>query len=278
MVPNNGTELSWCMDWNGQLEWNGEVWGDPMRRWRSDAITTTVRAATLDALPQLLATPGGVLQLERGELLTANPAMFLTRQTAVPLGSPGECPRFLAWLAEAVTVDRVALGMFLRGALLRRVDGPRVLFGHNLALLHDVLPSVLGGVYAALSPKLWSEFPCHSGVFAARRMCGVRLALLQPRERWPRFSVDALTHMLVFGGSATFHGAEDRPFEQGIPTHFFYSGVVPRESRSPLLEAYSLTLRPPEGARLFPRHLPPLPWLEAEAPHILAWILLGEEA
>jgi hypothetical protein len=273
MVPNNGSELSWCLDWGGVLEWNGRVWQSPMRRWRTDAVTRTVRAETLDALPELLATPGGVVQLFRGEVLDPEPAMFLTAETAVPVGLGENCPRFLVWLAEAVTGDTEAVRVFCRGALLRAVNGPRLLFGENLLLLHEVLSAVLGGIYCALSPKVWVEFPCQNGIFAARLMGGARLALLQPRERWPRFPADAVAHMLAFNGRAQFHGTEDRPFWQGIPTHFFYSGAPPREARNPFLDAYALRLRPPVATRLFPRHLPPFSWLSAEAPSILGWVL-----
>jgi putative DNA primase/helicase len=73
---------------------------------RDISMTDRRIAATVDQWdtdPMLLGVPGGVVDLERGKLLPANPEHYITKRTSVA-PEPGECPHWLALL------DRVTQG------------------------------------------------------------------------------------------------------------------------------------------------------------------------
>jgi P4 family phage/plasmid primase-like protien len=60
----------------------------------------SIRAAELDAHPELLNTPSGVVDLRTGEIRPHDPGLLLTRITAYPIDLDAPHPRWDAFLAE----------------------------------------------------------------------------------------------------------------------------------------------------------------------------------
>lgn len=73
-----------------------------------------VSMGALDHDPWLLNTPGGMVDLRTGAIAPAVPDTLSTKITAVPPDVTGECPRWLAFLAEATGHDRALMGYLQR--------------------------------------------------------------------------------------------------------------------------------------------------------------------
>jgi putative DNA primase/helicase len=96
----------------------------------------SIRAAELDAHPELINTPTGVVDLRTGKITTHDPSLLLTRITAHAVDMAAPHPRWDAFLAETFGADDTGREL---AAYLQRLAG--------LALLGSVREHVLPFLY-----------------------------------------------------------------------------------------------------------------------------------
>ena len=75
-----------------------------------------VTAAVWDRDAHLIGTPGGVFDLDDGEIVGPVTDHLVTRQTGCRIGHPGDCPRWRGFLAEACSGDEARVGYLQRWA------------------------------------------------------------------------------------------------------------------------------------------------------------------
>jgi P4 family phage/plasmid primase-like protien len=115
------------------------------------------RADDWDVEPHLLNTPGGVVDLETGEVMPHEPRRMLTQMTAASLG--GVCPHWRAFVAEIAGGDAELAGYLQRlaGYCLSASTEEQIfafLYGtgaNGKSVFLSTLSAVLGG-YAAAAP------------------------------------------------------------------------------------------------------------------------------
>lgn len=136
-----GDKLRYCHETGAWFQWTGAIW-KPERtglafHWarelarriaqdagKGDRVTVAktsfakgveryaqadrvfaVTVETWDRDPLLLGTPGGTVDLRTGELKPADPAMLISKSTAVTPAPQADCPRWLAFLEESTGGD-----------------------------------------------------------------------------------------------------------------------------------------------------------------------------
>jgi putative DNA primase/helicase len=95
----------------------------------------SILAAELDAYPELINTPSGVVDLRRGTVKPHDPSLLLTRITAYPVELEAPHPRWDAFLAETFDDDQELIGYTQRIAGLVLLGSVR---DHVLPFLHGV--------------------------------------------------------------------------------------------------------------------------------------------
>lgn len=161
-----------------------------------------IESSQLDANPMLLATPGGVVDLETGVLRQGSPDDYLTRCTRVAPG--GHCPTWLRFLDD-VTAGDVDLVAFLQRAagycLTGRTDEHALMFlwgtgANGKSTFLRVLLHVLGD-YAVTAPAetfLESHGDRHPTELAM--LAGPRLVIAQEIDdgrQWALSRIKTLT-------------------------------------------------------------------------------------
>jgi putative DNA primase/helicase len=137
-----------------------------------------------DANPQLLGTPGGVIDLRTGEFRPATVGDMVTQQTAVTPASPGvSAPRLQEFLAQVFDgdVEMVEFIQRLSGSALVGDVSPQkfvVFYGHGAngkSVLRDVMGRLLGSYTATASAKVFMQshsdrHPTEIASFAGKRL------------------------------------------------------------------------------------------------------------
>jgi putative DNA primase/helicase len=95
----------------------------------------SILAATLDAHPELLNTPSGIVDLRTGVIKDHDSALLLTRVTAYPVDLESPHPRFDAFLAETFPKDSKLINYMQRLAGLALLGNVR---DHVLPFLHGI--------------------------------------------------------------------------------------------------------------------------------------------
>ena len=234
-VAQYGDQLRYCQDLGGWLTWDGSYYQHDQRlsileraqafcageaarlkakslagRKRIDAVVHLARARESiateakdwDADPDILCTPGGILELPTGLLRPATPADYCTRRTLVT--PKGDCPRFLKVLHE-IFLDQPSLIPFLQvfcGYCLSGHDKERKFVfayggGNNGKDTAFSLLQALMGSYAGTVPTetlLSSKSDRHPTEVAMRRGLRLGVASETPKTRkWNEARVKLLT-------------------------------------------------------------------------------------
>ena len=163
-----------------------------------------VAASYWDADPMLLGTPGGVVDLNTGRVLAADPSHRITKLTAAAPGKAGECPRWLQFLDESTGGDEQLVGFLKRWAgyvlsgstreqALVFVYGPG---GTGKSVFLSVLSGIMGNysTTAAMDVLTASKYDRHSTEIA--QLAGARLVTASETDEgrsWDEAKVKTLT-------------------------------------------------------------------------------------
>lgn len=146
-ATQHGADWKHVAQWGAWFHWTGQVWAQDMtggarelarmicraiasecespaiaRRIASDRTIAAIlriaacdpriatRTSDWDAHPLLLNTPSGIIDLETGEIMPADPALMLTQMTTGSVA--GDCPRWRAFLSE-ITGNNKPLSAYL---------------------------------------------------------------------------------------------------------------------------------------------------------------------
>lgn len=118
--------------------------------------------AMLDADPMLVGVRNGVIDLRRGALVDADPAMLITKQVAASFDPSAECPMWLEFLSDIFLRDREVIDFIQRalGYTLTGLVDEEVLFfmyGHGAngkSAFMNIIQAVFGDYAVTVGPEL----------------------------------------------------------------------------------------------------------------------------
>lgn len=195
-------ELAWTPG-IGWLAWNGKVWdgqfgtdaaADQVNRWREEhghrplpfrqlrpirrqlQATLSVDVSTLDTHPDLLNAQNGVVDLRTGELRPHDPALYLTRITAVDYDAQATSPAWDRVIAALPAEARGRLGAFVAGAVTGRFAG-------SAAVVHGPGLSGKSSFFRSLYEALGNHALYVQGWAQLADLRGVRLVVSEDVER-----------------------------------------------------------------------------------------------
>lgn len=172
------------------------------------ACSNATQAATSqqwDAKPWLLGTPRGVVDLRSGELVSAEPGLYITRVTSTEPAVPGTpAPRWEDFLKRIFAHDSTLIGFMQRVAgcaLIGEIREHVVVFlwgqgANGKSTLLGVLRHVLGD-YAAVAPSdlllttTGDRHPCDMAMLRGARL--VIASELAPGRAWDEPKLKSLT-------------------------------------------------------------------------------------
>ncbi len=149
-----------------------------------------------------LNTPDGVVDLRTGYTRPHDPRDYLTKITAV--GPGGDCPRWLAFLAQITGGDRELQDFLQRAAGYGLCGDPRediILFGHGSGLngksvFVDTLGWVLGDYHTAAPSEVFTASNTDKHPTELARLRAARLVTsseIEPGKRWAESRIKSLT-------------------------------------------------------------------------------------
>ncbi|WP_240790045.1 phage/plasmid primase, P4 family [Roseomonas sp. HF4] len=163
-----------------------------------------VTADIWDSDPQLLGTPGGVIDLRTGMMRAAAGTDYITRITAVAPASTADCPTWLAFLEQATNGDPALIGFLQRwfGYCLTGITREHALLfvygpgGNGKGVLLVTVSGIMGAyaVTAALDTFTASKGEKHPTDLAM--LAGARLVMTTETEEgraWAEARIKALT-------------------------------------------------------------------------------------
>ena len=150
--------------------------------------TVTCPSSMIDASPDLLGTPNGVVDLRTGKLLPFKESVIVTRRTAAAYNPKAKCPRWERFLVEVLGNDRAVQDYFRRlaGYLLTgetRQHQMWLLVGNGSngkSTLVSTIMKVMGPGYSqqAAEPVLLAKTNTGATSSELVRLKGVRCAML----------------------------------------------------------------------------------------------------
>jgi P4 family phage/plasmid primase-like protien len=245
-------------------------------------------ADRLDSLPDLLCTPGGVVDLRTGEIRPANPEELHTRSTLVTPDPGHPVPRWAAFLAETYggNPELIAYVQRLAGySATGRHDSHVLPFlygasGQNgKSVLTKVIGAVLGG-YAGSAPGTFLTVGPAQHETEIARLAGLRFVICSEVEQTARFA-EAKVKMLTGGDRITARFMRRDHFEFD-PTAKLWLMANHRPQVSAGGNSFWRRLRLINHPHQVPleRRIEGLDdlMIAEEGPGILAWILAGARA
>jgi P4 family phage/plasmid primase-like protien len=194
---------------------------------------TSIMADALDAHPELLNTPSGVIDLRTGELMDSDPALLLTKATAYPADINAPHPRWSKFLEETFPGSPELIGYLQRLAGLALLGSVRE---HILPFLHGtgangkgvitlVLQGLLGdaekGGYAATAPDgflMSGREGAHPTEIA--RLRGARLVVCSEQSSGKKFDETKVKRLT--GGDILTGRFMNRDFFDFTPSHLVW--------------------------------------------------------
>ena len=161
-----------------------------------------VTASVWDTNPWLLGVPGGVVDLRTGETLAPDPALYISKQTAVAPG--GECPLWRAFIGR-ITGGDDELSAFLRriaGLSLTGITRDHALFfafgtgANGKGVTVNTLTNLMGEYAAIATMDTFTASPTDRHPADLAMLRGARLVTAQETEegrRWAESRIKALT-------------------------------------------------------------------------------------
>lgn len=149
----------------------------------------------LDKNPMLLGCKNGVIDLERGILLSPNPEMLITRQASAKFNSEATCPRWESFLKdcflgdeETISYVQKALGYSLTGLVNEEVLHFCFGTGRNGKSVFANIVTKLMGDYVITAPaEMLMRRDRNSATNDIARLCGARLVLANETRSDQRF-------------------------------------------------------------------------------------------
>lgn len=241
-----------------------------------------VTSADWDRDPWLLGTPGGTVELRTGELRPARPDDRITKQASAAPSDARDCPRWLAFLAEATSCD-IGLIRFLqqwagycltgdtREHALLFIYGPG---GNGKSVFLNTLTGILGDYCRTAGMEVFSATKEGRHPQELARLKGARMVCASETEEgraWAEVRIKQLT-----GGdtiTARFMRQNDFEFRPEFK-------LVVIGNHKPVLQNVDAAARRRFNVVPFDcRPANPDPELEAklraEWPGILAWMIAG---
>ena len=161
-----------------------------------------VTSAVWDTNPWLLGVPGGVVDLRTGETLAPDPALYISKQTAVAPG--GECPLWRAFI-ERITGGDGELAKFIQrvaGLALTGITRDHALFfafgtgANGKGVTLNTLTNLMGEYAAVATMETFTASPTDRHPTDLAMLRGARLVTAQETEegrRWAESRIKALT-------------------------------------------------------------------------------------
>ena len=168
------------------------------------AIRTPIEM--LDAIPDALATPGGVVDLRTGDMRAADPGELHTRCTPITPDAQCPTPRWDAFLADTYSSDAELIGYVQRLAGYSATGDVSAhvlpfLYGasgqNGKSVLMEVLGTLLGG-YATTAPGTFLTAGPSQHETEIARLQGVRFVVCSETEPGARFA-EAKVKLLTGG-------------------------------------------------------------------------------
>lgn len=155
-----------------------------------------------DGDPMLLNTPGGVVDLRTAALHKADPALYMTRVTAVAPG--GNCPGFLNFLDQIMGGDENLIAYMQRmlGYTLTGDTSAHALFfaygtgGNGKGVLFDTIAGIFGGYSKQAPIETFAESIGERHPTELAGLQGARLVIASETDegrRWAEARIKALT-------------------------------------------------------------------------------------
>jgi putative DNA primase/helicase len=235
-----------------------------------------------DADPWLLNTPGGVVDLQTGQISPAAPGFHMTKITAVAPG--GDCPTFKAFLHKSLggDVELIAFVQRMLGYALTGDTREHALFflygaGRNgKGVLLNTVAGILGDYSKTAAAETFIDSPHERHPTDIADLRGARLVIASETEkgkRWAESKIKALT-----GGDVIKARFMRQDFFQYVPQFKLVIAGNHKPSLRTVDEAirgrmnlipFTVVIPPGERDTALPKKL------KAEWGGILAWLIEG---